>query len=1429
MLLLIGLTGRAFALPPGSQLDPQDLGGGNGVPWSTANFITTGSGYDLRSGRVVRTVKDFAVAGSVGGVPLEQTRVAYTQAVSVIGGVLGETRWVMNAYDYQVLQPTSLIYPSGSNVQFAVASTDGVTTWRQRNYGHDRVKLNPDNTIAQLWLGDGSSVEFSASRAVRIKDRHGLALTLTYGADGLAQVSDAAGRSITYTYYTVPGTTTRRLRRATGSDGQWAEYSWSDGARLIGVTYSDGTSASYSYTVASGAQVLPSVLQDTRASAKMQAVKYAFMGRAAGNPESHTALAVLSESDPGTNTLVTLRDPDAFQPRNSSTIAPFSETRGDGGYREVHFKYEQVVKVIGFAGDVTNIIYEGQNGQNNCVKSVSDGLGRVTQYVNEPVTGRVSKITYPDGNYREFTFSNAAHPYFVTTSRDELGRITNYTRYANGALQRIDYPDGSHESWPTLNSYNQPTSHRLRNGATEWWEFDSAGRLLKHYLPSHTTQQDYVEYTYYPDTHVWKDRVKTVRDPRGNVTTYEYDLAFVNDIQGTTPCAGRGLVTRIINPDNTELTFGYDKFGNKIWEENELRERTSYTFDGYQRLLTTTNALNETTTLNYTHYRAADGMAFVGTRHTSERPGSVTSPSGRVDRFYYLEDYKPLKTVTGYGTADASTVAFEYDSVGNLAKLSQQVDLTLWRVTTYGYDTRNRKRFEYAPLNRTTEWQYDAVGNVRFVINPDATSTEKTYNAMNQVATSVDEMGDTTSFTYNSAGLVHQLIDPRGKIYTNTYAAAGRLTKRQYPDATEENWDYDAAGNVDAYYNRSNQKQSYAYNTRNRETARSWQGDVAPTVSTAYYANGLVWTRGNGVSTTTNTYYATGALHTQQQAIASGPSVTLTFSYDADGRRQTFNGGTGRDHGYTYNARGGLHNVKNGGLSGTDLATYTYNLAEQRATRTSGNGIVATYAYDAAGRLNYLNAASVLRLDFGHDVRDRRTWTLRDQNLGDTYEYFNDSELYRYRHGVTRPDQNFNNPAQRTDSFDYDPSGNRLQFSRGGAVTSYTAGDDNRYTAVSGNTIAHDARGNVTTWDGKTFGYDADNRLISATATGLTMTFAYDSAGRLVKLVKNGVTEYRFYDGAQCFLRTDGNGTAIDWTVWGPTPDEVIARQVSGAWQFYHQDQINSVYAVTNAAGSVLERYLYDPFGLPDVRDANWGSLGTYTVIGNPWLFTGQEWRGDLSLSNYKARWYQPTLGRFLQNDPVRFDAGDVNLYRYCGNDPMNRSDPLGLADVILVLQQDRAFSAAESVPAGGDIFTVAVHGMADGGFAADRQGENTLSTRQVTRSIEKGGHEEGKPIQMIMCHAGAKPNLRAMKSIAKSRKSPVIAATKAVGVRNKESDGAFVDVVTGTFDKDGNITEKGEWIQVNPDGSVTQVTVSGALGEKVKLPKDPPKPEEKK
>src|SRR2546430_16391709 len=101
---------------------------------------------------------------------------------------------------------------------------------------------------------------------------------------------------------------------------------------------------------------------------------------------------------------------------------------------------------------------------------------------------------------------------------------------------------------------------------------------------------------------------------------------------------------------------------------------------------------------------------------------------------------------------------------------------------------------------------------------------------------------------------------------------------------------------------------------------------------------------------------------------------------------------------------------------------------------------------------------------------------------------------------------------------------------------------------------------------------------------------------------------------------------------------------------------------------SFLERYRYDAFGKPTVTDW-WGNPHVdgnnqpRSWYGNRFMFTGREYLQELGIYDYRHRMYHPQLGRFLQSDPTGFDAGDMNLFRYCGDDPVDRSDPTGLID----------------------------------------------------------------------------------------------------------------------------------------------------------------------
>jgi len=103
------------------------------------------------------------------------------------------------------------------------------------------------------------------------------------------------------------------------------------------------------------------------------------------------------------------------------------------------------------------------------------------------------------------------------------------------------------------------------------------------------------------------------------------------------------------------------------------------------------------------------------------------------------------------------------------------------------------------------------------------------------------------------------------------------------------------------------------------------------------------------------------------------------------------------------------------------------------------------------------------------------------------------------------------------------------------------------------------------------------------------------------------------------------------------------------------------VVALLDYNGNGIESYTYDAFGKPTVTDWSGQNPRPYSWYWNRFMFTGREWLPELGLYDFRNRFYYPTIGRFVQSDPMGFDAGDANLFRYCGHDPVNGSDPLGL------------------------------------------------------------------------------------------------------------------------------------------------------------------------
>jgi RHS repeat-associated protein len=173
-------------------------------------------------------------------------------------------------------------------------------------------------------------------------------------------------------------------------------------------------------------------------------------------------------------------------------------------------------------------------------------------------------------------------------------------------------------------------------------------------------------------------------------------------------------------------------------------------------------------------------------------------------------------------------------------------------------------------------------------------------------------------------------------------------------------------------------------------------------------------------------------------------------------------------------------------------------------------------------------------------------------------------------------------------------------------------------------------------------------------------TFKYDGLNRQVSRTVGGTTTYSVYDGWDLIEEYQGAGVMTAGYVYGAGALILDTQTGNADFNYYYQDASGSTSHIADSSGNLLEWYRYDLQGTPFFYAPNDTQLSAsnYSVRH---LFTGQQWYKDIGLYDLRNRFYSPDIGRFLQPDPIDFDGDPTNLYRYCGNNPTNAADPIGL------------------------------------------------------------------------------------------------------------------------------------------------------------------------
>ena len=609
-----------------------------------------------------------------------------------------------------------------------------------------------------------------------------------------------------------------------------------------------------------------------------------------------------------------------------------------------------------------------------------------------------------------------------------------------------------------------------------------------------------------------------------------------------------------------------------------------------------------------------------GTAATLPAPPSSPAP---VANYEYDAQGNPTKTIQAPGVS-----GFNFATQSSYDKLSRQKDTTNAKsgLTQFGYNGREDLIKVTDPRNLITQYPRNGLGDATSVVSPDTGTAPQTYDAAGNLKTRTDSRGVLATYSYDALNRLTGIVYTQSGQTTRTYG-----------------WSYD-------------------------QTGTGFSNGVGRLTSTSFPAG-----------TTQYTYDAQGRLLTNTQRVVANASAnsaqitsTVGYTYDAAGHITSLTYPSGRKLSVSY-----TNGVPSTLALGKDAVTTPVNLIS--AIQWESFGGVKSWLwqigagtqlherrYDSAGRVVRYRLGAFMR-DISYDAADRITAYTHYEIVTGTAtavatalnQSFTYDELGRLT-GVTAAGSSW--------TIAYDANGNRTSTTLNGSTRAYTTpATNNRLSGLTNPArgLSYDAVGG-TIADGYSSTYYLEGMMATHVNGGVTNYYSYDASGQRVrKYASSGATStviFVYDQGGQLLGEYSNTGAAIREYVWlGDTPVAVFTPDPANVANpplvyYIHTDHLNTPRVVLNTANVVRWSWLAEPFGTT-APNTNPASAGAFTFN---LRFPGQYADSEGRLIYNMARYYDPTIGRYSQSDPIGLRGG-VNTYAYAEGNPISNTDPTGL------------------------------------------------------------------------------------------------------------------------------------------------------------------------